>query len=108
MYRSPKKFNFEFKSVLLCGLRIERTFGSSLWGLETFAMDNGRTRLVVFLLGDPHLLEGGKRSEDGASNPDRVLPFGWSNDFDFHGGRSQGSDLLLHAISNARIHGGAT
>jgi hypothetical protein len=38
--------------------------------LEALSVDNGRTRLVIFFLRDPHLLEGGERSEDGASNPD--------------------------------------
>ena len=30
-------------------------------------MDDRGARLVVLLLGDPHLLEGGERREDGAS-----------------------------------------
>jgi len=29
-------------------------------GLEAFAVDNGRSALVVLLLADPHLLEGGQ------------------------------------------------
>jgi len=70
-------------------------------------VDNGRTSLVVLRLGDPHLLEGGERSKDGATNPDRVLALRRSNDLDLHGGRSKSSDLLLHAVSNAREHGGA-
>ena len=28
--------------------------------LETFTVNDGRTRFVVFLLGNPHLLEGGQ------------------------------------------------
>merc|ERR1712223_2320233 len=44
--------------------------------LETFPVDNARARLVVLLLGDPHLLEGGEGSQDGASDPDGVLPLG--------------------------------
>ena len=28
--------------------------------LETFAVDDRRARFIVFLLGDPHLLEGGQ------------------------------------------------
>ncbi len=43
-------------------------------------MDNGRTGLVVLLLGDPHLLEGGQRSQDGATDPDGVLTLRRSND----------------------------
>ena len=63
-------------------------------------MDDGWARLVVLLFGDPHLLEGGERSQDGASDPDRVFPFWRSNDLDLHGAGSQGSDLLLHPVSN--------
>merc|ERR1739844_31765 len=61
-----------------------------------------------YLFGDPHLLEGGERSQDGATDPDGVFPFWGSNDLDLNGGWSQGSDLLLHTISNTRVHGGAT
>merc|ERR1712117_970802 len=76
--------------------------------LEALPVDNGWAALIVLLLGDPHLLEGGEGSKDGSSNPDRVLPLWWSNDLDLDGGGSQGSDLLLHTVSNTRIHGGAT
>ena len=71
-------------------------------------MDNARSGFIVFLLGDPHLLEGGKGSQDGASNPDGVLPLRWSNDLDFDGGRSKSSDFLLHTVSNTRVHSGAS
>ena len=40
--------------------------------LEAFPVHDGWARLVVLLLGDPHLLEGGQRSQDGASDPDGV------------------------------------
>merc|ERR1711981_263075 len=63
---------------------------------------------IIFLFGDPHLLEGGKRSQDGASDPYGVFPLRGSNDLDLNGGWSQGSDFLLHTISNTRVHGGAT
>ena len=33
-------------------------------------MDNGRTRFVVFLFGNPHLLESGQGRQDRATNPD--------------------------------------
>merc|ERR1719238_1685782 len=39
---------------------------------------------------------------------DGVFPLWWSNDLDLNGGWSQGSDLLLHTVSNTRVHGGAT
>merc|ERR1719295_1455447 len=63
---------------------------------------------IVFLLGDPHLLEGGKGRQDGSSDPDRVFPLRWSNDLDLNGGWSKGSDFLLHTISNTGVHGGAS
>merc|ERR1719180_698081 len=76
--------------------------------LEALPVDDGGTALVVLLLGDPHLLEGGEGSQDGASDPDGVLPLGGSDDLDLNGGGSQGSDLLLHTVSNTGVHGGAS
>ena len=76
--------------------------------LKAFAVDDSGASLVVLLLGDPHLLEGGEGSQDGASDPDGVLPLGRSDDLDLHGGRSQGGDLLLHTIGDTGVHGGAT
>merc|ERR1712008_174741 len=76
--------------------------------LEALPVDNGWAALVVLLLGDPHLLEGGKGRQDGASDPDGVFPIWGSNDLDLNGGWSQGSDFLLHTISNTRVHGGAS
>merc|ERR1719422_784022 len=37
-----------------------------------------------------------------------VISFWWSNDLDLDGGWSKGSDLLLHTVSNTRVHGGAS
>ena len=45
-------------------------------------MDDGGAGLVVLLLADPHLLEGGQGGQDGASDPDGVLPLGGSNDLE--------------------------
>merc|ERR1712240_203835 len=75
--------------------------------LEALAVDNGGTALVILLLGDPHLLEGGEGGQDGATDPDRVLPLGGSDDLDLDGGGSQGGDLLLHTVSDTGVHGGA-
>merc|ERR1711971_821605 len=72
--------------------------------LEALAVDDGWAALVVLLLGDPHLLEGGEGSQDGASDPDGVLPLWGSDDLDLDGGGSQGGDLLLHAVSNTGVH----
>merc|ERR1712088_206930 len=76
--------------------------------LEALPVDNGWAALIVFLLGDPHLLEGGEGRQDGSSDPDGVFPFWGSNDLDLNGGWGKSSDLLLHTISNTRVHGGAT
>merc|ERR1711978_270308 len=77
-------------------------------GLEALAVDDGGAALVVLLLGDPHLLEGGQGGQDGASDPDGVLPLGGSDDLDLDGEGSQGGDLLLHPVGNTGVHGGAT
>ena len=71
-------------------------------------MDNGWAALVVLLLGDPHLLEGGEGSKDGSSDPDGVLSLWGSNDLDLDGGWSKSGDLLLHSVSNTGVHGGAS
>ena len=71
-------------------------------------MDDAGAGLVVLLLGDPHLLEGGQGGEDGAANPDRVLPLRGSNDLDLDGGGSKSSDLLLHPVGDTGVHGGAS
>merc|ERR1719292_79789 len=76
--------------------------------LEALAVDDGGAALVVLLLGDPHLLEGGEGSQDGASDPDGVLPLGGSDDLDLDGGGGKGGDLLLHTVSNTGVHGGAS
>ena len=75
--------------------------------LEAFAVNNRWTRFIIFLLGDPHGLKGGQRSQNGATDPYRVFALWWSNDFDFHGAWRQCGDFFLHTISNARVHGGA-
>jgi hypothetical protein len=46
--------------------------------------------------------------QDGSSDPDRVFPLRGSNDLDLDGGWSKSSDLLLHTVSNTRVHGGAS
>ena len=63
-------------------------------------MDNIRTILIILLLGDPHVLEGGERSQDGSSNPGRELPLWRCNDQEPRRRWSQVGDLLLHSVSN--------
>merc|ERR1719486_839781 len=76
--------------------------------LEALPVDNGWAAFVVFLLGDPHLLEGGKGRQDGSSDPDGVFPLRGSNDLDLNGRWGKGGDFLLHTVSNTRVHGGAS
>lgn len=76
--------------------------------LETLAVNNGRTALVVLLLGNPHLLEGREGSKDRTTNPDRVFTLRRSNDLDLHGGWGKGSDFLLHTVGDTWVHGGTT
>merc|ERR1719436_283263 len=76
--------------------------------LEALPLGGGGPTFIVLLLGDPHLLEGGEGSQDGSSDPDGVLPLRRSDNLDLDGGGSQGSDLLLHTVSNTRVHGGAS
>merc|ERR1712086_662942 len=81
-------------------------YKSNTTSLEALAVDNLGARLVVLLLGDPHLLEGGQRRKDRAANPDGVLALGGGHDLDLHGGGGEGGDLLLHALGDAFEHGG--
>merc|ERR1712042_312587 len=76
--------------------------------LKAFAVDDSGTALVVLLLGDPHLQEGGEGSQDGATDPHGVLPLGGSDDLDLDGGGSLGGDPLLHSVGDTGVHGGAT
>merc|ERR1719447_874342 len=75
--------------------------------LEALSVNNAGTALVVLLLGDPHLLEGGEGGQDGAADPDGVLPLGRGDDLDLDGGGGQGGDLLLHTVSDTGVHRGA-
>ncbi len=54
--------------------------------LEALAVDDGGAGLVVLLLADPHLLEGGEGSQDGATDPDGVFPLWGSDDLEVRGG----------------------
>ena len=76
--------------------------------LEALAVDDGRARLIIFALGDPHLLEGAQRRQDRTTNPHTVLTLRWSNHLDLHSGRCQCCEFLGHTLTNALEHGGAT
>lgn len=51
---------------------------------EALAVDDGWSALIILLLGDPHLLEGGQRSQNGTTDPDRVFTLRRGNDLDLH------------------------
>merc|ERR1711983_508504 len=88
--------------------KLKTILQEKIYSLEAFSVDNGWAAFVVFLLGDPHLLEGGEGSQDGSSDPYGVFSFWWSNDLDLDSGWSQGSDFLLHSVSNTWVHSGAS
>merc|ERR1719309_1333535 len=99
--------NFEMECFFFFLLGHKRANAKTV-KLEALAVNNGWAALIVFLLGDPHLLEGGERSEDGSSDPDGVFPLRRSDDLDLNGGWGKSSDPLLHTVSNTRVHGGAS
>ncbi len=74
---------------------------------KALSVNDARPRLVILLLGNPHGLKSGQRGQDGAPDPNGVLPLGRRDDLDLHGARRQSRDLLLHAVGNAREHGAA-
>jgi len=76
--------------------------------LEALPVDDGRAGLVVLLLADPHLLEGGQGGKDGPADPDGVLALGGRDDLDLHCAGSHRRDLLLHAIGDTGEHGRAS
>merc|ERR1711885_61968 len=108
--KTTLKLNFVYldriKKDFFCSNFVEQTVCFNY--LEALAVDNGWATLIILLLGDPHLLEGGEGSKDGSSDPDRVFPLWWSNDLDLDGGWSKSGDLLLHTVSNTGVHGGAS
>ena len=67
-------------------------------GSEALPVHNGGATLIVFLFGDPHLLEGGQRGQDGATDPHRVLPFWGSDDLHLHWAGGNGRQLFAHPV----------
>ena len=71
-------------------------------------MNDGWAGFVIFLLADPHLLEGGEGGKDGATDPYGVFAFWWGDDLDLHCGWGKRGYLFLHSVGNTGEHGGAT
>merc|ERR1712173_525036 len=76
--------------------------------LRALSVDNGRARLVILVLGNPHLFEGGEGSKDGSSNPDRVFPLRRSNNLDSHGLRGELVKFVLKTLVNLVEHSGSS
>jgi len=74
--------------------------------LEALPVDDGRSRFIILLLADPHLLECGQGCQDGPTDPYGVLPLGWCDNLNLHRGRCKSCNLFLHTISNTREHRG--
>ena len=74
--------------------------------LETLTVDDRWAGFIIFLLGDPHGLEGGQVRQDGTTDPDGVLTFWWCNDLDLHGWWCQCGQFLSHTGVNTIEHGG--
>jgi hypothetical protein len=71
------------------------------------SVDDGRAVLVIFFLGNPHVLRGAEASQDATANPGAVLALRGSNDLDLHGAWRKSSELSAHAVRNAREHSAA-
>ena len=68
---------------------MEKKLEKKMEDLEALPVDNAGAGLVVLLLGDPHLLEGGQGSQDRATDPDGVLPLGRGNDLEKREGETK-------------------
>ena len=71
-------------------LRDRCRYGSKIIKRKSDREGEGRCLgyLIVLLLGDPHLLEGGEGGKDRPSDPDGVFALGGCDDLDLHGGGS--------------------
>merc|ERR1711970_364015 len=68
--------------------------------LEALAVNNGWAALVILLLGYPHLLEGGQRSKDGATDPYGVLPL---SNTGVHGGASRHNCVCIQVLADVHV-----
>jgi hypothetical protein len=73
--------------------------------LKALSVNDSWAGLVIFLLGNPHLLKGGEGSQDRSSDPHGILALRWGNDLDLHGGRSQSDHLFGQSLSDTFVHG---
>merc|ERR1712212_1335386 len=73
--------------------------------LEALSVYDAGSALVVLVLGDPHLLEGGERGQDRASDPHRVLALGRRHDLHLDGGGRERRHLFGEAHVDVWKHG---
>merc|ERR1719193_523113 len=102
----PVRFLFILPSKLLDVFHPSQV--SAFKCLRAFSVNNRWARLVVFLFGHPHFLEGGKGSKNGSSNPDRVLSLRRGNDFNVHSLRSKSFHFLFQSFWDSSEHGGSS
>lgn len=76
--------------------------------LKALSVHNGGPLLVILTLRDPHLLEGRQGRQNGSANPNAVLPLGWCDYLNPHGGRGQSTELFGHPFTDSRHHRRAT
>merc|ERR1719427_1018165 len=108
IYRILNRLKYQILNLFYISKNIEQNPYDNTRYLEALAVDDSGAGLIVFFLGDPQSFKSGQRTKDGATDPDGVLTLRWSNNLDLDGGRSQSSNLLLHAVSNTSVHGGTT
>lgn len=74
IYSKKAQRNTHGKKAGRVGIGLWRWFFGLVGHLEALPVDNGGASLIVLLFANPHLLEGGQRSQDGATDPDGVFP----------------------------------
>merc|ERR1719321_1825137 len=89
-------------------LLIEDVTPELLTYLEAFSVNNSWARFIIFVLGDPHILECGQGRKNTSSNPDGVFSFRWSDNLDFDGSWGQRSHFLMKSLFDAREHSGSS
>jgi hypothetical protein len=71
-------------------------------------VDNRRTGLVVLFLGNPHTLESREGSQNGSTDPHRVLALRGCDNLDLDRGRGKSGDLLGHTLTDSGEHGSSS
>lgn len=84
-------------------------FVRSVWSplvaraLRALVVNNGRAGLVVFLLGNAPLWEGGRGGQNGAPDPGRVLLLWWINDLTVRRGHKLRPPQLCMRVTHTSL-----